>query len=366
MRLLRQDGLWRTDDVVEGPPLVAVLEVGGAVLEWTVDAGDGGAAPSMTFTDPGRADWLWQAVGVRGHVALLAALGRSDPAEPMIEVPGVRPDPAVFAPVRRLALGHWLLRWWPASRLDGIAALDPALLAAEIAVLTVAAEQFFTGETLDSDLAPLLVAHTPALVRHLGGTDSRVRDIAGAALAIADDVGVGPPPPPVPAAARSRDDYALVAGGGAPTAAAIVRGAGSLSWSRVPAGMFDAAENTVRWRIDAAAGAVTGTVEVALQEAGDAAGVAVRLSSGGLVAAGVLDSTGRAVLPLHDGQRPAGEAAAWNHDWSRTVVTVGAPAAAPTETPEARSRVRTFARARLARPTESSFLAERLATESLY
>ena len=46
---------------------------------------------------------------------------------------GVDVLPGSVDPLRRLALGHWLRRWWPASHRDGIAALDGALLDAEIA-----------------------------------------------------------------------------------------------------------------------------------------------------------------------------------------------------------------------------------------
>ena len=127
-----------------------MLEVSGAVLSWTVD--DPSAAAQITFTDPVRADWLWRVLGEQGHSALAAAVDGRTPGT-AIELTGVNVLPGSLEPLRRLALGHWLRRWWPASQRDGIAALDGALLDAEIAVLTAGAQDFFTDDTLDSDVA---------------------------------------------------------------------------------------------------------------------------------------------------------------------------------------------------------------------
>ena len=152
MRLVADSGLWSTGQQAAPTPLAAVLEVSGAVLSWAID--DPSTAAQITFTDPARADWLWRVLGESGHVALTAALdGR--PPDAAVELTGVDVRPGSLEPLRRLALGHWLRRWWPASQRDGIAALDSALLDAEIAVLTAAAEDFFTDETFDSDVAAL-------------------------------------------------------------------------------------------------------------------------------------------------------------------------------------------------------------------
>ena len=135
MRLVADSGLWSTGQQAAPTPLVAVLEVSGAVLSWTVD--DPSTAAQITFTDPARADWLWRVLGEPGHIALAAALDGRTP-EAAVELTGVDVLPGSLEPLRRLALGHWLRRWWPASQRDGIAALDGALLDAEIAVLTAA------------------------------------------------------------------------------------------------------------------------------------------------------------------------------------------------------------------------------------
>jgi hypothetical protein len=90
----------------------------------------------------------------------------------------------------------------------------------------------------------------------------------------------------------------------------------------------------------------------------------VSLRSGTVTGAGILDADGRATLPLVDAhQQPVTEAAAWNHDWAGTTVTIGA---AVEESRETRERIRDFGRGRLARPAADAFLAEVLAAESDY
>ena len=64
MRLVADSGLWRTGPSTAQTPLVAVLEVSGAVLSWTVDDPPGAGSTQITFTDLARADWLWR---VRTH-----------------------------------------------------------------------------------------------------------------------------------------------------------------------------------------------------------------------------------------------------------------------------------------------------------
>src|SRR6185437_644931 len=122
---------------------VAVLEVSGAVLSWTVDDPPDDAATQITFTDLSRADWLWRVVGDSGHVALASGVGGAADGPQVIDIAGVDVVPGSLAPLRRLAVGHWLRRWWPASRRDGIVALDRALLDLEVALLTAGAQGFF-------------------------------------------------------------------------------------------------------------------------------------------------------------------------------------------------------------------------------
>jgi hypothetical protein len=361
MRLVADSGLWSTGQQAAQPQLLAVLEVSGAVLSWTVD--DPTHAAQITFTDLDRADWLWRVLGEPGHVALAAALtGRAPGAD--VELAGVDLRPESLEPLRRLALGHWLRRWWPVSERDGIAALDGALLDAEIAMLTAAAEEYFTDDTFDSDVAALLRPHTAALSAHLTAGDPRVIELVRSCADLADDVGVALGD--VDGVAQRRDDYALAAGAdaGGRGAGAIATGADSVNWGAVPAGIFDAAENTVEWRVESVDGVAKAVVRVALSGSGLAAGIAVRLRSGALEGSGVLDADGVATLPVVDAQQtPVAESAAWDHDWRSTSVTVGADV---DESPQTRERIRAFARSRLREPAGDAFLAEVLAAESDY
>ena len=375
MRLVADSGLWSAGPVSEAPPLAAVLEVSGAVLSWTIDQPrEPGDSPHITFIDLPRAEWLWRVLGESGHVALASAVGSAD--EPRsIDLAGVDILPGSVGPLRRLAVGHWLRRWWPASRQDGIASLDRALLDLEVAWLTAGAQSFFADDTLDSDVVELLAPHATALAAHAADGDPRVLDLVRAGADLAGELGVdGPDWPELYAALDDsgavlaapngrRDDYALAAGAGAgPRAAApIARGVASVNWGGVPPGIFDAGENTVDWTVEPAGSAV---VRVAVIGPHAPTGVAVRLRSGAISGTGALDADGRATLPLVDGQHhPLTESAAWDHDWSTTSVLVGAET---TESAETRERVRRWARARLDRPADDAFLAEILAAESAY
>jgi hypothetical protein len=364
MRLVADSGLWSTGHQVPHQQLTAVLEVSGAVLSWSVD--DPSTPAQITFTDPARADWLWRVLGERGHSALAAALeGRTPDAA--VELSGVDVLPGSLEPLRRLALGHWLRRWWPGSHRDGIAALDGALLDAEIAVLTAGAQDYFTDDTFDSDVAGLLRPHAAALSAHLHGGDPRVIELVQTCAEVADDVGVAfGEADRVP---QHRDDDALAAGAdaGRHGSPAIATGADSVNWGAVPPGIFDAAERTVGWSVETADVFAKAVVRVELSGQGLASGIEVRLRSGALGGSGVLGADGVAAFPLVDGQQqPLTESAAWDHDWRSTAVTVGAELTESVESPQTRERIRDFARARLRGPAGDAFLAEILAAESDY
>lgn len=363
MRLVADSGLWSTHAPQAPTPAVAVLEVSGAVLSWPIDAQPG--AMVLTFTDVERADWLWRLVGESGHGAIAAALNGRQPADGQpIDVTGVELLASAVNQLRRLALGHWMRRWWPASHRDGIAALGAALLDAEVAVLTAAAQDFFADDTFDSDVAELLAPHSATLNDLVRGGDPRVVQLVGAAGELTDEIGTVLAEP-VPVAPR-RDDYALAAGAdhGSTRAGAIAAGTATLAWAAVPPAVFDAAENTVDWHIEATDAGVNAVVDVALSGTGSPNGIPVRLVSHKLEASGVLDVGGQAAFPLlGEGQVPVPETTAWNHDWRETQVTVGV---AVEESVETRDRVRAFARARLAAPGNDAFLAEILAAESDY
>ncbi|HTX95552.1 MAG TPA: hypothetical protein VME67_12260 [Mycobacterium sp.] len=383
MRLVADSGLWSTGPVTEATPLVAVLEVSGAVLSWTVDDPRGDAAAQITFTDPALADWLWRVLGEPGHVAVASALAAVDGVpeqQHSIDLAGVDILPGSMGHLRKLAIGHWLQRWWPASRQDGIAGLDRALLDVEVALLTAGAHGFFGDDTLDSDVTGLLAPHAADLIAHVAAGDPRAVDLVRAGAGLADEVGLdgldgGWPElyavlddsrPVLAPPSGHRDDYALAAGTGAVRrgAAPVARGVASINWGGVPPAIFDAGENTVHWSVETAGNAVVAVVRAAVIGPDPATGIAVQLQSGDIGGDGALDAGGTATFPLVDAQRrPLTEPAAWDHDWSATSVIIGAQL---TEAPETRDRVRRWARARLAHPAADAFLAEVLAAESDY
>lgn len=379
MRLVADSGLWSTEPVnsAAATPLVTLLEVSGALLSWTLDDSDD-EAPHITFTDVSRADWLWRVVGEAGHVALVSAMTDVTGQPDSIELTGVDLVPGSITPLRRLATGHWLRRWWPASTQDGIAGLDRALLDVEIAILTAGAQSFFPDDTLDSDITQLLTPHAAALIGHARSDDSRIVTLVRAGAALADEIGVDDgqwseliaavddPDLDLTLPSDRRDDYALAAGAGADArgVGAIARGVASIAWSGVPPAIFDAGENTVDWSVQASGSTVVASVRTAVVGPDPATGIEVRLRSAAIEGTGALDATGLATMALKDRQGEAlTESAAWDHDWSATSVVVGAETA---EAPETRERVRRWARARLDPPPRDAFLAEVLAAESAY
>lgn len=346
MKLTVESGLWALGSEVAPPPEVAVLEVSGAVLAWTIH--DPAQAVRITFTDLPAADWLWRLVGEAGHVAVVTAAETAD----------VLPLPEPLAALRRLAVGHWLRRWWPASARDGIGPLDAAVLDAEVALATAALQDYFSEDTLDSDIAGLLAPHREALARTTGSGDPRILDLVRSCVGLADESGLGDWSEVLAGQGPPRqDDYALAAGQpGAGDDGAIADGVASVSWTAVPPRTFDAAEGTIDWSVRARDGAVVADIRVAT--IGPADGIPVRLDSGSITGGGTLDIDGNATLPL-----PATETQAWGHDWTDTTVTVGAAAG---ETEAVRDRVRRYVRARLAAPGPDAFLAEILAAEADY
>lgn len=365
MRIDARAGLWSFGPTPAQPPAVAVLEVAGAVLEWTVDDPAGVAATFVTVTDVAAAQWLWRLVGAGGHAALVDVLG-GDAVDGSIDLPGIEPDADALIPLRRLALGHWARRWWPGSLRDGIPTLDAALLDAEVALLAAAAQDYFDDDALDADVAGLLASHQAALLAHRRDGDPRVVELVDACAEVAEDAGVWDVDAAVPASAR-RADYALAAGGrGGRAQPSVASGVSSIDWAAVPAGLFDAADDTVAWRVDVTDTGSVATVRVATAGTRPAAGVPVRLRSGPVSGAGVLDEDGLARFDLAGETGPVVEVVAWNHDWAPTTVSVGADVDPAPDADVMRRRIRDYARGRLARPGADAFLAEILAAEADY
>ncbi|MGW1742134.1 hypothetical protein ACWCPQ_25400 [Nocardia sp. NPDC001965] len=197
----------------------AVLEVGGGYLSWNLLAGRPVPAAILHDLDTAQ-EWLWALYGAEVAVA---ADEYTDP----VELP-TRPErPELAAAVRRLGYAHWAARWWPASTVDGIPALDPAELDREIAELSEFCESIVDG-------------------------------------ADAPDAATDPDVLAAPGPARATD-YALAAGGrpsGADTALVLERGSAGWDWRHCPPGIVDASERAVSWELVRVPGGSTLRVRV--------------------------------------------------------------------------------------------------------
>ncbi|MBE1577560.1 hypothetical protein ACFORH_10275 [Amycolatopsis roodepoortensis] len=210
------------------------------------------ATMHVELTDAGAAEpWLTRLVGAE---ATLVALGRGQ-----AEV-AARPE------LGRLALLLWLRRWWPAGPSLGIPSLDPALLDLETTVATADVEDLAEGlldgfeaspaELFDAAIADdaLLAAAPPVaeevrglcarLAAWFDGVDDVVRAEAAAEMSARLEM-----------ATPGQRAYALAAGLDplAPGEGVLASGRASVDWARVPPGILDAGEDTVTWRIVAAA-----------------------------------------------------------------------------------------------------------------
>ncbi|MVU81482.1 hypothetical protein GPX89_30115 [Nocardia sp. ET3-3] len=200
-----------------------VLEVVGGVLVW--DVFDDRRLPFAMISDIDIAqDWVWAVYGET--VALtLDEMSRIDSAiSSASDVAAAPALPALVVSARRLAYAHWASRWWPASTLDGIAALDPVLLDRDIAVLTAECESLVDGSDAIVPLAPTYIENPPRA-----------------------------------------SDYALAAGDEHRAADAFVlaRGTGGWDWQRCPPGLVDASESAVSWQLVRDRGATKVSITVA-------------------------------------------------------------------------------------------------------
>ncbi|MFE3953811.1 hypothetical protein ACFXPS_06445 [Nocardia sp. NPDC059091] len=221
--------------VAPGPDSM-VLEVVGGHLIWSVLAGQELPAALIDDVDAAQ-EWVWALYGESAALALDSVrpggpvVTADDQPVPAVAT-GERPVEVPAAPVlrsqavsaRRLAYAHWASRWWPASALDGIADLDPALLDRDIALLTEECE--------------LLVDGVDALA---------------------------PPAPAYLETSLRASDYALAAGDEARPGGTLVlaRGTGGWDWRRCPPGLVDASESAVSWELVRDAGATSMAIAVA-------------------------------------------------------------------------------------------------------
>ncbi|MDR7168647.1 hypothetical protein J2W56_002378 [Nocardia kruczakiae] len=193
-----------------------VLEVIGGHLSWSLLSGH--TVPAAVLHDPDAAqDWLWAVYGE--PVALAVADGRSGE----LTATPARPELAYAA--RQLGYAQWAAQWWPASTIDGIPALDPDVLGRDIAALTESCDLIVDG----SDAQPWPVG------------------------------------PPVDAVAPRRQDYALAAGpaDAGRTGLVLATGTSGWDWRRCPAGVVDASEFAVSWRLARESGSTSVEVRAA-------------------------------------------------------------------------------------------------------
>ncbi|WP_181699793.1 hypothetical protein [Nocardia sp. GTS18] len=218
-----------------------VLEVLGGHISWSVL--DDPQVPAAVLDDPEAAqDWLWAIYGE--NVALAVA----DGAEGEITDEPTRPD--LVAALRRLAYAHWASRWWPASTVDGIPALDPLLLDEEIGQLGEMCEMVLA----DSELLSLTPRDADGPIDN--SAELSPRRIAG------PEASSQRSRPVVDSSARA-DDYALAAGGKQPGDGLIVaHGSGDWDWRRCPPGILDAGADALSWTVTRTSGISTARVTV--------------------------------------------------------------------------------------------------------
>ncbi|RSM59171.1 hypothetical protein DMH03_25210 [Amycolatopsis sp. WAC 01376] len=212
----------------------------------------------IELTDAAAAEpWLTRLAGAE---ASLIALGQG------------QADLAARPELGRLALLLWLRRWWPASASLGIPSLDPALLDLETAVATVDVEDLAEGLLDDFEASPAEL-FDPAIAGGalLAAAAPVAGEVRGLCTRLAawfddqDDVVRAEAAARLEMAAPGQRAYALAAGTDpvAPGEGVLASGRASVDWARVPPGILDAAEDTVTWRIVAAAAATRLEVVVA-------------------------------------------------------------------------------------------------------
>ncbi|MEV7548583.1 hypothetical protein AB0N89_03045 [Amycolatopsis sp. NPDC089917] len=343
------------------PVHMPVVAADGGLIRFTLADLLTGRTTSMRLElgDAGAAEpWLTRLVGAETSLAVLGQGQAELPAGPELG---------------RLALLLWLRRWWPASPSLGVPSLDPALLDLETAVATADVEDLAEGlldgfeaspaELFDTAIADgaLLAAAPPVAdeVRRLcarlaswfDDQDDVVRAEAAAEVsARLENV------------ASSQRAYALAAGTDPPVPGegVLASGRASVDWARVPPGILDAAEDTVTWRIVAAAAGSRLEVEVGGAFA-DATLTAVAAHDGEPFAEVPLALGAGRFTGTVDVDDDAARLAAGVHSGRIALVVGVAGEGVAGTTPEDRAQVVALVRAR---PPEARTLAERAAAAS--
>ncbi|MFJ2666144.1 hypothetical protein ACIO14_17520 [Nocardia fluminea] len=336
---------------------VLILEVVGGHLSWSLFDED--SVPAAVLDDVEAAqDWVWAVYGEE-----VAAAVADDRPGPLTAVPA---RPASAAALRRLAYAHWASRWWPASTLDGIPALDPRLLVEEIETLSEQCEMLVDGEI--DELSRELDADAS-----LGTADTS--DGGGTAPGMGGSSSEGDSAPIGRTLGRA-EDYALAAGGADTSDGLIVaRGSGGWNWRRCPPGILDAGENAVSWQVTRAAG--VSTVRVSVVASPDCRGIVPEhlrphawVRPADAPPARTLSPDAEFTTPLHrQGDAWTGSVRIPGTPESSPEITIFVPGVGPADPPEdestARNRIRRFARARLTESTgDQRLTAETAAAET--
>lgn len=291
---------------------VLVLEVLGGHLSWSLLAGQ--TIPAAVLDDVELAqDWLWAVYGERIAVAI------ADSASGETEFTGVA-EPAVpdlVAAAWRLGFAYWAARWWPASTIDGITALDERLLDQEITALRTRCEPLIADE--ESPDIPISVE-----------------------------------------VSTRATDYALAAGVGADRPAGalpLARGTVGWDWRRCPPGLIDASERAVSWESTRGSGITTVHVTaVAAPQLGSPAPTYLRPRAVITTPVDIAEAELDLVGDLWTG------AATTPSDTVLTVAVyvpgVGAPGALESGGPEIRQQIRDLATARLRRASTADDAAD--------
>lgn len=250
------------------PLLTAVVEAAGGLLlaevtaEAVVEAGVREIRVPDALIDDVDAAGIWLADLYGPEVADAVRQG----AETSLEWTGPG-DPGIADAVHRLGQLTWARGWWPAGA--RIPALDPSLLAAEIALTS-----HLLSHMLDDDEAVERALRDAADVRSpLAALPSALTpdgaELAAALADLADDLGVELLP-----ARENREDWALAAGGTGPVAdrpgIEVASGTAPVRWADVPAQTVDA-EGVARWSLSQSDGRLMLQVEVPAVDADFAA-----------------------------------------------------------------------------------------------
>ena len=330
--------------------LTAVVEGAGALLHW--DATAGAQRPDADIHDIDAASaWLADVYG-----PAVAAAARTG-AEAVVEV--AASEPGIVEAVLRLGHLTWARSWWPASA--RIAALDPALLAAEIALTSHAVSHLLDDEEAVEHALEDAVDATSALAALPLPLTADGAAVSTALAELAEDHGVALRPVTTTQEAMiAREEWALAAGGTGPSAAGIelASGTAAVRWADVPAQSVDA-EGEARWSLRQHDGRTTLHVEVpAIDAEGAATTLEARFGPSDSAVDLALERvgaqfTGETGVPASVAFLPASARTLWVHD------PVLAPSPGAPESAEARERVIRFAADRL--ESSSASLAERSA-----